>query len=79
MDREHRNAGTRRAGTRRAHLRHLPQRAPIRSTPTKKSGRPESNQGPSDSCDLYSQMLYQLSYSRLAMQVRRMLEGIAHT
>ena len=43
-----------------------PCRAPIRSTPTKKSGHPESNQGPSDSCDLYSQMLYQLSYSRLA-------------
>ena len=79
MDREHRNAGARRAGTRRAHLRHLPQRAPIRSTPTKKSGHPELNQGPSDSCDLYSQMLYQLSYSRLAMQVRRMLDGIART
>ena len=31
---------------------------------TKKSGHPESNQGPSDGCALYSQMLYQLSYSR---------------
>ena len=30
-----------------------------------KSGHPESNQGPSDLCKLYSQMLYQLSYSRL--------------
>ena len=29
-----------------------------------KSGHPESNQGPSDCCYLYSQMLYQLSYSR---------------
>ena len=29
-----------------------------------KSGHPESNQGPSDLCKLYSQMLYQLSYSR---------------
>ena len=25
---------------------------------------PESSQGPSDVCNLYSQMLYQLSYSR---------------
>ena len=33
---------------------------------TSKSGHPESNQGPSDLCKLYSQMLYQLSYSRLA-------------
>ena len=31
----------------------------------KKSGHPESSQGPSDICNLYSQMLYQLSYSRL--------------
>ena len=30
-----------------------------------KSGHPESNQGPSDLCKLYSQMPYQLSYSRL--------------
>ena len=30
-----------------------------------KSGHPDSNQGPSDLCKLYSQMLYQLSYSRL--------------
>ena len=29
-----------------------------------KSGHPESNQGPSDVCSIYSQMLYQLSYSR---------------
>ena len=27
-----------------------------------KSGHPESNQGPSDLCKLYSQMLYQLSF-----------------
>ena len=32
---------------------------------SRKSGHPESNQGPSDLCKLYSQMLYQLSYSRL--------------
>lgn len=31
------------------------------------SGHPESNQGPSDSCMLYSQMLCQLSYSRYCM------------
>ena len=31
-----------------------------------KSGHPESNQGPSDACKFYSQMLYQLSYNRLA-------------
>jgi hypothetical protein len=30
----------------------------------RKSGHPESNQGPSDVCRIYSQMLYQLSYSR---------------
>ena len=30
----------------------------------KESGHPESNQGPSDRCRLYSQMLCQLSYSR---------------
>ena len=30
-----------------------------------KSGDPESNQGPSDSCTFYSQMLCQLSYRRL--------------
>ena len=30
-----------------------------------KSSHPESNQGQSDLCKLYSQMLYQLSYSRL--------------
>ena len=35
-----------------------------------KSGHPESNQGPSDTCKLYSQMLYQLSYSRLVCGVR---------
>ena len=29
-----------------------------------KSDHPESNQGPSDVCKFYSQMLYQLSYSR---------------
>ena len=28
------------------------------------SGHPESSQGPSDFCTVYSQMLYQLSYSR---------------
>ena len=28
------------------------------------SDHPESNQGPSDSCQIYSQMLYQLSYDR---------------
>ena len=28
------------------------------------SGHPESSQGPSDFCAVYSQMLYQLSYSR---------------
>ena len=27
-----------------------------------KSGHPESNQGPSDLCNLYSQILYQLSF-----------------
>ncbi len=31
----------------------------------KRSGHPESNQGPSDACHRYSQMLCQLSYSRL--------------
>ena len=31
---------------------------------SRKSGHPESNQGPSDSCKFYSQMLYQLSYDR---------------
>jgi len=30
----------------------------------RKSGHPESNQGPSDVCRIYSQMLYQLSCSR---------------
>ena len=38
-------------------LIHVWRQAKIRS--------PESNQGPSDLCKLYSQMLYQLSYSRL--------------
>ena len=33
-------------------------------TKAAKSGHPESNQGPSDVCSIYSQMLYQLSYSR---------------
>ena len=28
------------------------------------SGHPESSQGPSDFCTVYSQMLYQLSYTR---------------
>ena len=41
-----------------------------------KSGRPESNQGPSDLCKLYSQMLYQLSYSRLATTHRTPSEKI---
>ena len=31
---------------------------------TEQSGHPESSQGPSDFCTVYSQMLYQLSYSR---------------
>ena len=33
----------------------------------KQSGHPESSQGPSDFCTVYSQMLYQLSYSRNGM------------
>ena len=36
-----------------------------------KSGHPESSQGPSDICNLYSQMLYQLSYSRLEVVTPR--------
>ena len=36
-----------------------------------KSGHPESNQGPSDLCKLYSQMLYQLSYSRRGFEPHR--------
>ena len=43
---------------------------------TNKSGHPESNQGPSDLCKLYSQMLYQLSYSRLATTHRTPSEKI---
>ena len=35
------------------------------------SGHPESSQGPSDICNLYSQMLYQLSYSRLEVVTPR--------
>ena len=35
------------------------------------SGHPESSQGPSDICNLYSQMLYQLSYSRLELLAPR--------
>ena len=31
------------------------------------SGHPESNQGPSDICNVYNQMLYQLSHSQLAI------------
>ena len=30
----------------------------------------ESNQGPSDICNLYNQMLYQLSYSQLGISSR---------
>ena len=37
----------------------------------RKSGHPESSQGPSDICNLYSQMLYQLSYSRLGLLAPR--------
>ena len=33
----------------------------------RQSGHPESSQGPSDFCTVYSQMLYQLSYSRNGM------------
>ena len=33
----------------------------------RQSGHPESSQGPSDFCTVYSQMLYQLSYSRSGM------------
>ena len=46
-----------------------------------KSGHPESSQGPSDICNLYSQMLYQLSYSRFGLLapprtfVRRLARG----
>ena len=43
--------------------KHLPAFDPRMAS--SKSGHPESNQGPSDLCKLYSQMLYQLSYSRL--------------
>ena len=45
---------THNAMTTRSQLKHL----------ATKSGHPESNQGPSDVCSIYSQMLYQLSYSR---------------
>ena len=38
-----------------------------------KSGHPESNQGPSDFCRIYSQMLYQLSYSRSCSVIVRLL------
>ena len=38
----------------------------------RKSGHPESSQGPSDICNLYSQMLYQLSYSRLEVFAPRL-------
>ena len=43
--------------------KHLPAFDP--GMASSKSGYPESNQGQSDLCKLYSQMLYQLSYSRL--------------
>ena len=44
---------------------------------TWKSGHPESSQGPSDICNLYSQMLYQLSYSRLELLApRRALRSV---
>ena len=39
------------------------------------SGHPESNQGPSDVCWIYSQMLYQLSYSRLATKTYRYISN----
>ena len=43
----------------------LPSRAIAEcATVCKESGHPESNQGPSDCCRFYSQMLCQLSYSR---------------
>ena len=38
-------------------------------TMAEKSGHPESSQGPSDFCTVYSQMLYQLSYSLSDMKV----------
>ena len=40
--------------------KHLPAFDPRMAS--SKSGHPEPNQGPSDLCKLYSQMLYQLSY-----------------
>ena len=44
----------------------------------KESGHPESNQGPSYSCTLYSQMLYQLSYSRLVALARQGYFALKH-
>ena len=41
----------------------------------KQSGHPESNQGPSDCCRLYSQMLYQLSYSRSCRRMAHVQPG----
>ena len=43
-----------------------------------KSGHPESNQRPSDFCRIYSQMLYQLSYSRSVLWTR-MPSNSTHT
>ena len=41
-----------------------------------KSGDPESSQGPSDICEIYSQMLCQLSYRRL-MKNREFLQLVS--